>query len=105
VREIFTAALLLVGTLFMLVAALGVARMPDLFSRMQASAKAGTLGIACVVAAVGAHFAELGVSIRALVVVLVLVVTSPVSAQAIGWVAYRMGVPLWHGTRREDLRD
>jgi multicomponent Na+:H+ antiporter subunit G len=39
-REAVTAALLLIGGAFILLAAVGVLRLPDLFTRMQAATKA-----------------------------------------------------------------
>ncbi len=44
-RDILTAILWLAGSAFALLAAIGVLRMPDVFTRMQASTKASTLGL------------------------------------------------------------
>ena len=45
------------GVGFCLLAGVGILRrMPDVYTRMQASTKAGTLGIALIMAAVGLHF-------------------------------------------------
>ena len=41
--EIVTGVLWIVGSVFALLAAVGVLRMPDVFTRMQASTKASTL--------------------------------------------------------------
>src|SRR5215218_9757122 len=41
------AVLLVVGASFMLLAGLGVLRLPDLFMRLQAATKASTLGVGC----------------------------------------------------------
>ncbi|PSQ88203.1 MAG: Na+/H+ antiporter subunit G, partial [Bacteroidetes bacterium QS_8_64_10] len=43
--QIVSAVLLLGGTLFMLVAVVGMLRLPDIFMRMHAITKAGTLGV------------------------------------------------------------
>ena len=45
--DILTAILWLAGSAFALLAAIGVLRMPDVFTRMQASTKASTLGLGC----------------------------------------------------------
>ena len=45
--DIATAIVWLAGSAFALLAAVGVLRMPDVFTRMQASTKASTLGLAC----------------------------------------------------------
>jgi len=52
------------GAVFLLLAAVGALRMPDLFMRIQASAKASTLGTGCVLLGVAVHFAEIAVASR-----------------------------------------
>jgi multicomponent Na+:H+ antiporter subunit G len=53
--------LLAVGAFLMLVAALGVVRMPDLFMRMHASTKATSLGVACLMLGLALHFNDLAI--------------------------------------------
>ena len=48
------AVLLVVGASFMLLAGLGVMRLPDLFMRMQAATTASTLGVGCLLLGVAA---------------------------------------------------
>ena len=55
--DFVTAIVWLVGSAFALLAAVGVLRMPDVFTRMQASTKASTLGLACLL--IGAAVAGL----------------------------------------------
>lgn len=100
-----TAALILAGSLLCAVAALGLLRMPDLFTRMQSAAKAGTLGVGCIVVAAAVHFAEMGIATRALLIVVFLFATAPVAAHAIARAAYHVGVPLWERTVRDELRE
>lgn len=99
-----TAALLVLGSGFMLVAGLAMLRMPDLFTRMSANTKAATLGGGLLLIAVTVHFAEVSVGLRALVTVLFIFLTSPVAAHMIGRAAYFVGVPLWKGTLVDELR-
>ncbi len=103
-REVITAALLLVGGAFMLLAAVGVARMPDVYSRLSAAAKGNTLGLGFLLAAAVVHFGELGVTSHAVLIIAFVMLTTPVSAHLIGRAAYFIGVPLWEGTVRDDLR-
>ena len=44
-NEILISILLVMGSFFMLVAGVGMVRMPDLFLRMSCSTKAATIGI------------------------------------------------------------
>jgi multicomponent Na+:H+ antiporter subunit G len=98
-----TAFLLLAGSLFMLLAGVGVLRMPDVLTRMQAASKAATLGISCMFLALAAHFQEIGVASRAVLVIGFVFLTAPVAAHMLGRSAMTLGVPLWPGTQREDL--
>jgi len=98
------AGFLFVGALFMLLAAVGVLRMPDLFTRMQASTKAATLGVGCILLGVTLHFDTLAVTTRALAVIAFVFLTAPVAAHMIARAAYFVGVPLWEGTVIDELR-
>lgn len=103
-NEAVTITLMLVGAIFLLLAGMGVNRMPDLFMRMQAATKASTLGVGCTLIAVMVYFGSLQIAIRALLVVAFIFLTAPVAAHLIGRAAYFVGVPLWSGTIRNELR-
>jgi multicomponent Na+:H+ antiporter subunit G len=96
--------LLMIGATFLLAAAIGVLRMPDLFTRMQTATKAATLGISCILIAVALYMDDLGVAIRAFFTVVFFFLTAPVAAHMIGRAAYFIGVPLWKGTMVDELR-
>ena len=103
-NEILSSALLLIGATFALLAGVGILRMPDLFTRMQASTKASTLGIGCILGAVAVHFGELAITTRALATMLFVFLTAPIAAHMIARAAYFVGVPLWEGTIIDELR-
>ena len=102
--EQISAALLVVGAFFMLLAGLGVLRLPDLFMRLQAATKASTLGVGCMLVGVAIHFQDAGVTTRAVLVVAFFFLTAPVGAHVIARSAYAVGVPLWKGTITDELR-
>ena len=102
-NEIFSSALMMIGATFALLAAAGVVRMPDLFTRIQAATKASTLGIGCIVVAVAVHFGELGITTRALAIIVFVFLTAPVAAHMIARAAYFVGVPLWEETVIDEL--
>jgi multicomponent Na+:H+ antiporter subunit G len=101
--EVISAVLLLIGVLFMLIAAFGVLRMPDIFLRMSASTKAATLGVGGVLLAAAVHFRELGIASRAIAIIVFALLTVPVAAHMIGRAAYRNRVGLWSGTVLDEL--
>jgi multicomponent Na+:H+ antiporter subunit G len=102
--DIIRDVLLLIGASFLLVAGIGIVRMPDLYSRIQAATKASTLGIGCIILALAVHFDNFGVTIRALLVVAFFFLTAPVAAHVITRAAYFVGVPLWEKTIIDELR-
>jgi multicomponent Na+:H+ antiporter subunit G len=81
--------LLLLGALFSLVAAIGVVRLPDLFSRMHAASKAGPVGSGLVLLAVALVSADTGVALRAIVGLVFLLLTTPVGAHLLARASYR----------------
>lgn len=103
-NDLLTAALLVVGAPFLLLAGVGMVRMPDVFSRMQCATKASTLGVTCVLLAVAMHFNDLGITMRALAGSIFFLLTAPVSAHLVGRASYFLGVPLWEGTVLDELR-
>jgi multicomponent Na+:H+ antiporter subunit G len=106
VTSLLTAILFMAGATLALLAAVGVLRMPDLFTRMQASTKAATLGLGCLLAGLALHLPDLTVIIRAGCIAAFVMLTTPVAAHVIARAAYLTGVPLWKGSvvdeRRED---
>lgn len=95
IRAAVIALLMLLGAGFSLVAALGVFRMPDLYTRMQAAAKTGTLGTGLMLIALAVDFGEPGIAVRASMVVLFLFLTAPVAAHLIARAGYLTGCRLW----------
>ena len=77
-----TSILMFIGAGFVLLAGMGVLRMPDLFTRMQASTKASTLGVGIMLVAVAIHFAGPEASTTAALIAAFLVLTSPVAAHS-----------------------
>jgi multicomponent Na+:H+ antiporter subunit G len=101
VTTVLASAAVLAGAAFMFVAALGVARLPDLYTRMQAATKATTVGVVGVMCGVAVAHHEVSVTIRAVLIAGFLLLTSPVAAHAIARSAHTRQVPLAPGTRIE----
>ncbi len=97
--------LLLGGSLLMLLASVGLIRLPDLPTRMHASTKAGTLGAALIMLAVAVAMPSADVWARSIAVIAFLLLTAPVAAHVIGRAGYFVGVPLWEGTVKDELAE
>ena len=94
VPGIIAASLLVGGALVVALAALGVAPLPDPFSRMHAAAKAGVAGAGLVLLGAGLAFGTTGAILTALAAVGFLVLTAPVASHALGRAAYVSGAAL-----------
>ena len=90
--------LFLAGAILALLAAIGVLRMPDVFTRMQASTKASTLGLGCLLAALAIRHPDVAIVMKAISIGAFMMLTTAVSAHVIARAAALTGAPLWSGT-------
>lgn len=101
--ELIVSVFLLIGASFALLGSIGLARLPDLFTRLHAPTKATTLGVGAMVLGSLIHFNMQGTSLtfRELAIMLFLFITAPVSAQMIAKAALRErdGGPVAHDDR------
>lgn len=96
-------AFVLIGIALTLIAALGVLRLPDVYTRMNAASKAASLGV-CLVLAGCAMRLPLGAATSKLSAAIVLqLITAPLAAYVIGRAAHRSGAPLWDRTTTDEL--
>lgn len=102
-RDTAIALLLFAGTFFVMVAALGVVRMPDIYMRLSAASKASTLGASCILAAVALYFASTAVTGKVVAIIAFTLLTAPVAAHMLGRAAYFSGEPLWEKSTVDEL--
>jgi len=101
--ELIGSLVILVGAVFNLSAGLGMLRMPDAYTRMQAGTKASTLGNTLV--AVGIAFLHPDWTPKLLLVTYFVLMTNPISSHALARAAYRTEVPMAPQTTVDALRD
>lgn len=101
--DILATVAVVLGTALGVLSAVGILRMPDVYIRLQVASKASSLGIALLMLGVAAHFGELDVTIRAVLVVVFLFLTAPVAAHVIGRAAYVTHTPLAPGSEPDEL--
>lgn len=95
--------LALIGAAFGLLAAIGIIRMPDLYTRMHAATKAGTFGGGMVFLAVAIGFADGAVALRSVIGILFVALTTPVAAHLLARAAYLAGYSPDSITKINDL--
>jgi multicomponent Na+:H+ antiporter subunit G len=101
--ELIGSILVLLGAVFHFSAGLGMLRMPDAYTRMQAGTKASTLGNTLLLA--GLAFYHPGWSLKLLIVVYFVLMTNPLSSHALARAAYAMGIAMAGDTGIDALRD
>ena len=82
--EILMAICLITGTFFTFVAALGILKMPDIYIRIHAATKAGTVGIGLILLAVILFFMDTAVTSRVVGIMLFIIMTTPAAAHLLG---------------------
>ncbi len=104
-RDALALGLAVVGLAFSLSGAVGLVRMPDVYTRLQCSSKNVTMGALPLLAAV---VVDQGVispyGSRALLIAVLVLVVNPLSAHALARAAYRTGVPMWPGSVVDQAR-
>ncbi|HEX3051333.1 MAG TPA: monovalent cation/H(+) antiporter subunit G [Aggregatilineaceae bacterium] len=106
IRDIGTLGFILVGTLFILIAGLGILRMPDLFLRMSMTTKASTIGVGSLLIACMIYFDDGPSVAKAFALLIFIMLTSPVSAHMIGRAAYHdKDVILWNKTHADHFKE
>jgi len=99
--ELLVSGLLLFGSGFVLVGAIGLARFPDFYTRLHGPTKATTLGVGGLLVASAVYFSinEAGLSLHELLITIFLFMTAPVSAHLLAKAARHLRVTHANGTR------
>jgi multicomponent Na+:H+ antiporter subunit G len=102
--SVLVAILLILGTLLILIASLGVLRMPDLYTRMHAATKAGTIGLAALLFAVALTIHDLTVLSRVVGTLAFILLTAPVAAHLLGKSMRARGYQIWRNPRASEVK-
>jgi multicomponent Na+:H+ antiporter subunit G len=86
------------GLTFDLFGCIGLVRLPDVYNRLQAATKCVTFGTCSIMFGVFLLHGWCAAGIKALLCILFLLLTTPVSAHALARGAHRAGVKLWKGS-------
>ena len=107
VVELATAVAMLLGTGFMLLTGIGLLRMPDVYTRMHAAGKAGTVGIAFLILAPTIFFAstEPFVSFRGILSIVFQFLTTPGATYLLAHACYVTSYATHDGTELDELKD
>jgi multicomponent Na+:H+ antiporter subunit G len=104
ILAIAVSLLLVSGSLFALIAAIGIIRLPDVYTRMHAAAKAGAVGSGLLLMATGLGSQDPAILARAIAGFVFFLLTAPVSTHLLARAAHIAGVKLDPVTVRDDLQ-
>ncbi len=98
--EYLISALLLLGGFFTLVGAIGLARLPDFYTRLHGPTKATTVGVGAIMLSSVIYFSSLGeaIGISEILITVFLLMTAPVSANMLAKAAMHLGVKTMDST-------
>lgn len=105
IKVILIPVLLIAGSLFSLLAAMGVLRFPDIYTRMHAATKAPAFGILLLQTAAAIHFSTFYAVVISLMVIVFIFLTAPVASHIISRVAHLLGTPKWDKTVIDELEN
>lgn len=98
--------LILIGTIFSFLSAVGLIRLPDIYTRSHALSKGSTMGVLFTLVGTFLFFVLEGFfSIRLFLGIFFVFLTAPVAAHVIVRAAYRSNVPLAKESVHDDLRE
>lgn len=94
-REIVGYIFIVIGLVFDFFGCLGLIRLPDVYNRLQASTKCVTLGTCGILFGLFLFRGFTATGIKALLCIIFIILTAPVSAHALARGAHISGVKLW----------
>jgi len=105
VRDGVVIALCVIGFFFSITGAIGILRMPDVYTRIQCSSKTITMGALPFLIALAVYEGPLTTyGSRALIVGVLLLLVNPAASHAVARAAYKTGVPMWRGSVVDEVR-
>jgi multicomponent Na+:H+ antiporter subunit G len=107
VIEAIVAVFILIGTFFSFLSAIGLLRLPDVYTRSHAASKSTTLGVLCTLFGTFLYFlvSDSYISVRLILGIFFVFLTAPVSAHMISRSAYRSNVKLADVSVQDDLKE
>ncbi|TLX73016.1 monovalent cation/H(+) antiporter subunit G [Labilibacter sediminis] len=82
-NDIIISVLIVLGALWILIAAIGLIRFKDLYSRVHAATKATSLGILLIILGVVFYFQFWDVTLKSILIIVFVYLTSPLAAHSI----------------------
>jgi multicomponent Na+:H+ antiporter subunit G len=100
-------SIVLFGSILTLISALGILRLPDVYTRSHAASKTSTLGVTLVLLGTFLYFwiTKDHFNSRLILAIFFIFMTAPVAGHLISRAAYNTGIKLWEHSVRDDLKE
>lgn len=85
--------LILIGSTFLMLGALGIVRMPDVYNRLQTGTKATTLGAMSLILGVG--LINSSFLLKSLILIVFIALSNPISSSTIARASHKAGIQLY----------
>jgi multicomponent Na+:H+ antiporter subunit G len=105
IGNILAGIFVVMGAGFALIAAIGILRLPDFYTRIHAASKAGTVGSVLALLALAIVSDESAEVLRAIAAIVFFFLTAPISAHLLGRAAYTAGYRMWEGSVRNEMQE
>jgi multicomponent Na+:H+ antiporter subunit G len=105
VRDVVSSVLVLTGVSLFVLAAVGLQRFRDVFTRMHVATKPATLGLTLVLAGAAIQMDSAGAIAKLALVAVLQFMTAPVGAHLVGRAAYRSGTELTEAAVIDELAE
>ncbi|MFT4777449.1 MAG: multicomponent K+:H+ antiporter subunit G [Oleispira sp.] len=105
--ELVVSVLLVVGAVFVFIGSLGLAKLPDFYTRLHGPTKATTLGMGCLLIAsmILVTYQKGYLSMHELLITLFLIITAPVTAHMLAKTAMHHGLRILDQTSKKKLAE
>lgn len=105
ISSIIALILIYTGIIFILIAAIGLIRLPDVYTRMSASTKAVTFGTGFILLGVVIHFNDTSVMLKMFGIFIFLLFSLSTAAHVIGLSAYKDQTKMSYLTFLDELKN
>ena len=95
IQDILVSIFIIIGSLWMLIASIGIIRLPDIYMRIHALTKSSSLGLMFLLFGVMIYYPGFSVIIKSFAIIVFLYLTLPVSANLLGKSAIDSNAFFW----------
>jgi multicomponent Na+:H+ antiporter subunit G len=100
--EVISSILLLLGAVLLLIASIGVLRLPDLYTRMQAATKSSAMGLMLILTALCVYYFNLILLVKSILILIFIFATFPIASHMISGVGHMLNIKKWEKTVMDD---